>query len=389
MGLWDRGRGPAIWLCWLAAMTIVPAAQLGSAVPADAAQPWAPPARVWVEAAGHTVDGYFLDNWRAHQDLFGLPITEEFEQQVALSRGKPAKRIVQYFENLAIAYVPGDSRQDWQVQALPLGREALNADVAKVRRLKLPREGECGQLGPAECIAFAETKHTVRYGFKAFWEGHDGPRLIGLPLTEEFIDRDGWTTQYFEHAVLRWKKDKPVTASAIGREAARRLKLPTAPNPRPDGIPIYDEALFSPPLGVGGYSLGPGPGPQQGGYKEIVVSISAQAMWAYEGGLVVASTLVSTGVGDVPETVTPTGYFQIWLKYDIQTMEGTISDEYYRVENVPWVMYFDYAGNALHGTYWHNNFGTPMSHGCVNLPLDVAEFLYQWAPEGTLVSIVP
>jgi lipoprotein-anchoring transpeptidase ErfK/SrfK len=85
---------------------------------------------------------------------------------------------------------------------------------------------------------------------------------------------------------------------------------------------------------------------------------------------------------------TPIGYWSILSKYDVQTMEGTISNEYYRVENVPNVMYFDNLGNALHGAYWHNNFGTPMSHGCVNLPLDVAAFLYGWAPIGTPVTVI-
>jgi len=58
------------------------------------------------------------------------------------------------------------------------------------------------------------------------------------------------------------------------------------------------------------------------------------------------------------------------------------------VPDVPWVMYFHNSGNAIHGAYWHNNFGAPMSHGCVNLPLDVAEFLFGWAPEGTPVTII-
>jgi lipoprotein-anchoring transpeptidase ErfK/SrfK len=53
------------------------------------------------------------------------------------------------------------------------------------------------------------------------------------------------------------------------------------------------------------------------------------------------------------------------------------------------VLYFTASGHALHGTYWHNNFGMPMSHGCVNLPLDVAAWLYDWAPIGTRVLIIP
>ncbi|HLL49593.1 MAG TPA: L,D-transpeptidase [Thermomicrobiales bacterium] len=53
------------------------------------------------------------------------------------------------------------------------------------------------------------------------------------------------------------------------------------------------------------------------------------------------------------------------------------------------MLYFTNRGHALHGTYWHTNFGAPMSHGCVNLPLDVAAWLYRWAPIGTPVLVVP
>lgn len=60
----------------------------------------------------------------------------------------------------------------------------------------------------------------------------------------------------------------------------------------------------------------------------------------------------------------------------------------YRLPHVPYVMYF-YKGYALHGTYWHNNFGRPMSHGCVNLPTPIAEQLYHWAEIGTPVVVQP
>ena len=356
----------------------------GWLAPAVAAAPWTPPRTVWVEEAGHTVDGYFLDDWRAHRALFGLPITEEFETPVTVA-GRPEKaRTVQYFENVAIAYVPEDPRREWQVQALPLGKAAFERDRTRLARLKLPDRGTCSDLSRDVCLEFAVTGHTLRLGFKAFWEANNGDRLIGPPLTEEFIAPDGYTTQYFERMVLRWKSGEDVTVRALGQETARRLKLDTSPIPQPVGVPVYSESLFVPPVGG---DLGFGPGPQQGGFKEIVVSISRQAMWAYEDGELVIASLVSTGVGNVPETVTPVGYFSVLVKFETETMEGTISDEYYRVEDVPHVMYFDNLGNALHGTYWHNNFGTPMSHGCVNLPMDVAEFIYHWAPIGTKVVI--
>ncbi len=111
------------------------------------------------------------------------------------------------------------------------------------------------------------------------------------------------------------------------------------------------------------------------------IDLSEQTLQAYEGDQVVRTTLVSTGIPDHP---TPTGQYRIYVKYRYTDMSGPG----YYVEDVPHTMYF-YSGYAIHGAYWHNNFGTPMSHGCVNLPLDEAEWAYGWASLGTLVNIHP
>ena len=357
-------------------------------MPRSSEASWSPPTTVWLKDAGHTVDGLFLTAWRAQPELLGKPISEESRTTVTLKNVT-----VQYFENGALAYTPNDARgADWKVQALELGSAALKADRANLRSVKLAESGSCGTLKSSECRLFKETKHTVKWGFLDYWNAHGGEQSIGRPLTEEFVSDDGWTVQYFERAVLRWKKDKGVSPRAIGTEAAKAAKIKTAKITQPDGVPVYDESLFVEPkadYGVGGMDLGYGPGPQQGGYKEIVVSISREAMWAYEDGKLVISTLVSTGVARSPESSTPVGYFSILTKYESQTMSGVIDDEAYNVPDVPWVMYFDNLGNALHGTYWHNNFGHPMSHGCVNQPMDVAKFMYGWAPIGTPVTILP
>ncbi len=100
---------------------------------------------------------------------------------------------------------------------------------------------------------------------------------------------------------------------------------------------------------------------------------------AYEGNVPVRVIAVSTGL---PRTPTPTGQFRIWAKLRYDDMSGPG----YYLPNVPYVMYF-YGGYGLHGTYWHNNFGRPMSHGCVNLPTSEAEWLFHWAEVGTLVNI--
>jgi lipoprotein-anchoring transpeptidase ErfK/SrfK len=119
--------------------------------------------------------------------------------------------------------------------------------------------------------------------------------------------------------------------------------------------------------------------------KAIVVSISQQILRAYKGDQVVMSSYVSTGRAGFD---TPPGSFAVLTKLPSQTMEGVIGGEHYNVPDVPWVLYFTNSGHALHGTYWHNNFGMPMSHGCVNLPLDVAAWLYNWAPRGTPVFVI-
>ena len=133
----------------------------------------------------------------------------------------------------------------------------------------------------------------------------------------------------------------------------------------------------------------PGPGRWQTGSNEVVISLGAQRLWAYEGEAMVLTTLVSTGTAETPEVATPVGQWRITVKLPSETMEGVVNGEAYRVENVPYVMYFTDEGHALHGTYWHANFGTPMSHGCVNLPMDVAEWMFRWAPEGTAVTVIP
>jgi lipoprotein-anchoring transpeptidase ErfK/SrfK len=111
----------------------------------------------------------------------------------------------------------------------------------------------------------------------------------------------------------------------------------------------------------------------------IDVDLSDQTLIAYENGSAVRTTLVSTGL---PGTPTPTGQFRIWIKFRYDDMEGPG----YYIKNVPYVMYF-YKGYGLHGVTWHGNFGHPMSHGCVNLPTEEAEWLFNWADVGTLVNV--
>jgi lipoprotein-anchoring transpeptidase ErfK/SrfK len=144
--------------------------------------------------------------------------------------------------------------------------------------------------------------------------------------------------------------------------------------------------------------------------KRIAVSLSEQRMIAFEGDKVVFQTGVATGVeqdpnelepGDIP-TDTPVGSFRIRRKMPVRHMgdgELVSSLDAYELPGVPWVSYFVETGVAFHGTYWHNNYGTKMSHGCVNLTPEEAQWVYRWStphagPEdwyvqgdGTLVQV--
>jgi len=115
------------------------------------------------------------------------------------------------------------------------------------------------------------------------------------------------------------------------------------------------------------------------GTRWIEIDLSSQRLIAHQGDQVVLNTAVSTGLARTP---TPVGRYRVRTKVRSQTMSGPG----YSLPNVQWVMYF-VGSYAIHGTYWHNNFGRPMSHGCVNLRNADAKFLYNWASMGTEVVV--
>jgi lipoprotein-anchoring transpeptidase ErfK/SrfK len=115
------------------------------------------------------------------------------------------------------------------------------------------------------------------------------------------------------------------------------------------------------------------------GARWIDVDLTNQMVYAYEGDVVVNSFVVSTGTWLTP---TVTGKHKIYVKVRMQDMRGPG----YHLRDVPYVMFFS-GDYGLHGTYWHNNFGTPMSRGCVNLTIDDAAWLFNWASVGTVVNV--
>lgn len=117
--------------------------------------------------------------------------------------------------------------------------------------------------------------------------------------------------------------------------------------------------------------------------KRIEVDLTNQKVYAFEGDKKVFDFLISSGKWGK----TPTGVFTIWTKLRYTKMSGgnPAIGTYYYLPNVPYVMFFASSevpasrGFSLHGTYWHSNFGHPMSHGCVNMKTSEAEQIFYWA----------
>ena len=130
------------------------------------------------------------------------------------------------------------------------------------------------------------------------------------------------------------------------------------------------------PTAAGGANFDAAP---NNGYRWIEVNLSTQTLTAWQGDVAVMHTAISSGLAATP---TVTGRFRIGNKLTSQRMVGPGYD----LPGVPWVMYF-YGAYAIHGAYWHNNFGMPMSHGCVNMRSGDAQMLYNWAPAGTEVYV--
>jgi len=136
-------------------------------------------------------------------------------------------------------------------------------------------------------------------------------------------------------------------------------------------IPIPDLNTLNPQeniLGIKAYAAQ--------GEKWIEIDLTNQRIYAHEGDQIVYSFPISSGM---PWTPTVTGTFHIWTKLRFTRMAGgwDIGDPY-DLPNVPYTMYF-HKGYGIHGAYWHNDFGRPKSHGCVNMAIPDAEKMFYWA----------
>ncbi len=207
--------------------------------------------------------------------------------------------------------------------------------------------------------------------------------LVSAPPTNDVLDAsmtpsvDATSTAYFSDEVLQAANlEVPETSlPRVPRQPFFSQEIQTASDDPYSALAIATDAqLFNAeePTST--------PGPAD---KWIDVNLSLQTITAYEGPIAIRTTLISSGLPLHPTVV---GRFHVYMKLYAQRMTGGSREEgnYYDLPGVPNVMYF-FQDYAIHGAYWHHNFGRPMSHGCVNISLADAQWFFGWTPIGTLV----
>ncbi len=316
----------------------------------------------------HAVGGAFLKYWTGNGGLtrFGFPVTEE--TSIKDNTGKTIT--VQFFERVRMEYHPENAGTQYEVLLGQLGRElAGNRSDHPFQAVAASTKNELNDDG---AMYFQETQHTLANGFRLYWQANGGLPIYGYPLSQEFTERntdDGnsYTVQYFERARFEWHpevKGGSVLIGLMGKASAQSIKANMGARDQ-GNLAEWTPNIFQ---------------------KWIEVDLGQQRLTAHIGNASVYTTLVSTGTATHP---TPPGDYNIFEKLakDDMTNGKAGDDDYYNLPDVPWVMYFIGGGYAIHGTYWHANFGHVMSHGCVNVSTDGAKLLYDWAPLGTRVVV--
>lgn len=314
---------------------------------------------LYARPTGHTIPAAFRTLWESTggADGLGWPLAEALTANGVTEQWYAAGRLFQ--------------RSGGTPELVAIGRE-----VAQFRSLsgKDAFAARPKPVGPAPANAeyVAKTGHWVANGFFTLWTAKRA--LLGDPISEEFTE-EGATAQYFVGGRL----ELDPAANNVARVTQLGI-VGHGPADAAADAPENMEAIGDAPIkSIQGVK------PHAGHW--VLVNLAQQRLSAYDGNVLVDETPVSTGTDLHP---TPPGSFQVQQRFRTQRMVGPDYD----TPNVPHVQYFGnddlswHEGFSLHGAYWHNNFGRRMSHGCVNLTLDFAAWLWEWAPESMPVEII-
>ena len=337
------------------------------------------PSVAYVDRTGHNLAGPFLAWWLQHGGfrVLGWPITEAEwlsandvewidlpQNDVPASPGGQlaSESQVQFFERGALYRVKAGND--------PFAVEAANLGSAVGRRLDRER------------LAISDADNTSAYWFSrtnrgvhpAFWRAFvddGGAFAFGYPISGA-VKRYGELTQFFERAVMRQRGGK-VALDKLGSPEAIRLGISTAKTDRADDAVSYNPFLFREDLG-------------EPAERWVEVDVPKQMVTFMAGTRVVRHALVSTG--RVPGW-TPDGAWPIFLRKRDERMVGGSAEGggYYDLSDVFFTQYFTNAWHALHYAWWHDEFGTVQSHGCINMRLDDAAWAWNFCQPGTKVAI--
>ncbi|MAG36692.1 MAG: hypothetical protein CL878_10695 [Dehalococcoidia bacterium] len=348
---------------------------------ADRAQPG-----VYFPETGQTVALDFAQFWldSGGQRLFGLPITPEYDEE---GIG------VQWFERARFERWP-----DQPDIVLPLLADEYLVAIGDSSAIQPdPAPSGSGQH-------FPETGFTVHEPFLSFFHLNGGAAIFGYPISQRHLMGDA-PVQYFQRARLEQRK-QGVHIGRIGVDVARSQGWPLGPSPRGPGAvnwqqvaadrqwPDWDtsfsthgDAVFDMELRIADFD-------DDDTWRQlrwVAVSLGHQRATAFVGDQPVFTDLVSTGSAE--KGFTPLGLHTIEYRVYNELMDGAAiglsKDDplYYRLENVLYTQYFNDRGHAIHYAWWHDDFGTPMSFGCVNMRLPTARFFWRWARIGTPILI--
>lgn len=218
--------------------------------------------------------------------------------------------------------------------------------------------------------AFAVGALAFRGGWTAFARADSAPRPVELLIKPSLTHTHTPTATPTQTPTATATPTHTPTPTPTDTPTPTETPLPTetetpteVPTEEPTAEPVEEEEAA--PIDIDG--------------RWIDVDLTNQMVYAYEDDTLVASFVVSTGTWQYP---TVTGSYRVYARFKYKDMSGPG----YYLPKVPNTMFF-YQGYAIHGTYWHNNFGTPMSHGCVNMTIPDSEWLYNWSPSNVLVNV--
>jgi hypothetical protein len=359
----------------LLAFVIVAVSILGAVQPQPAeASHDVGPNRVYFSQTGQYLGHSFLEYWRHNGGIhvFGYPITSEFSQN---------GMTVQYFERAIFEWHPNNPAQH-RVLLRRMGADARNERDLRDH----PAFQRANQAGGSSRY-FEQTGHNLSHGFRTYWENRGGLGVFGFPLSEEFQKDNGMVVQYFERAIFEYHPNNPadwrVLQERLGAEAAKRDGVNTSRHGHDTSVPEYHPNLWRVLHGPAPRTSPPAGSPSHLS-RWIEVDLTNQQLRAWQGNQMVYSAIVATGR---PMTPTLPGTFQVYRKLRYDDMRGWTPDRgSYNLPNVPHVLYYD-RGYAIHGTYWHAQFGRVQSAGCVNLAPADAAWIYNFAGIGTTIYI--